>query len=187
MRDILRYEKDDLRAEPFCEGFFPCPRARKVPRESGDHPRSKTSRTDLPLDRQAKWQAQVQRAPPLASHRLAERRNPRTAHNRPDTQLCIEDKPWQTKVYYTAPNRFPQGVAEFTKLEIISERRDSRRRVADELVGPLDEPLHVRCVGVPAIMLAPGELPIEQPLVHRRHLRGAIIFAPLRFPLHPAA
>ena len=33
-----------------------------------------------------------------------------------------------------------------------------RRRVADFSVSPLDEPLHVGCVGVAAVVLAPGEL-----------------------------
>src|SRR5580698_6681142 len=51
----------------------------------------------------------------------------------------------------------------------------SRRWAADELIDPLDEPFHVRCVRVTAIMLAPGELPVEQSLIYRRHLRDAIV------------
>src|SRR5579863_10012002 len=49
------------------------------------------------------------------------------------------------------------------------------RRMPDFFIGPLQEPLHVRRVGVPAIVLAPGKVPIEQTLIHRRHLRGAVV------------
>jgi len=48
--------------------------------------------------------------------------------------------------------------------------------MADELVGPLDEPLHVRRVRVAAIMLTPCQLAVEKPLVHWRHFRRVIVF-----------
>ena len=47
--------------------------------------------------------------------------------------------------------------------------------VADEFVGPLDEVLHVGRVCVAAVVLAPGELAIEQSLVYRRHGCGAVV------------
>ena len=44
-----------------------------------------------------------------------------------------------------------------------------------ELIGPLNEPFHVRRVRVAAVMLAPRKLAVEQALVYRRHLRCAVI------------
>src|SRR5258708_34313500 len=53
-----------------------------------------------------------------------------------------------------------------------------RRCVTDERVSPLNEILHVRCVGMAAIMLSPCELPGQETLIHWRHFRCVII------PLH---
>src|SRR6266404_653381 len=47
--------------------------------------------------------------------------------------------------------------------------------MADELVSPLKEPLHVGSVSVPAVVLSPGKLPIQESLVHRRHFRGPVL------------
>jgi hypothetical protein len=44
-----------------------------------------------------------------------------------------------------------------------------------KLVGPLNEPLHVRRVGVSAVVLSPCKLAGQQALIHRRHLSGAKI------------
>src|SRR6185437_7672313 len=52
-------------------------------------------------------------------------------------------------------------------------RRSALRPVSDELVRPLEEPLHIRRVCVAAVVLAPRQLAAEQSLVDRRHLRGA--------------
>src|SRR5665213_2959363 len=54
-----------------------------------------------------------------------------------------------------------------------------RRSVTDELVGPLDEILHVRRIGVSAVMLTPRQLSREQTLIHRWHLRRVIISFPV--------
>src|SRR6478735_860962 len=50
-----------------------------------------------------------------------------------------------------------------------------RRRMADKLVGPLDEVLHVWCVGMSTIVLAPGKLALEKTSVDRGHLRRTVI------------
>lgn len=50
-----------------------------------------------------------------------------------------------------------------------------RWSLADELVSPFDEVLHIRRVGVASIMLAPCELTIEKSCVYRRHFGGMII------------
>src|SRR5579863_8779604 len=49
------------------------------------------------------------------------------------------------------------------------------RRMPDFFVGPLQEPLHVGSVSVSAIVLAPGEVSIEQAMVYLRHLRSTIV------------
>ena len=45
----------------------------------------------------------------------------------------------------------------------------------EKLVGPRQEVLPVRRVGVAAIVLAPGELAVEQADVHGRHLLGRVV------------
>ena len=50
-----------------------------------------------------------------------------------------------------------------------------RRTVSDELVGPLDEVLHVGRVSVPAVVLPPCELAVKQALIHRRHDSGLVV------------
>ena len=57
------------------------------------------------------------------------------------------------------------------------ERPLSRRRgdAVEELVGPGNEVLPIRAVGVPAVMLTPGQLAIEQAHVDRRHLLVVIV------------
>lgn len=50
--------------------------------------------------------------------------------------------------------------------------------VTNETVRPFDEVLHVRCVRVAAVVLAPGKLTTQQALVHGRHLCRVVI------PLH---
>src|SRR5512135_1586642 len=47
--------------------------------------------------------------------------------------------------------------------------------VADETVRPLDEVLHVGRVRVPTVVLAPGELPVQQARQYGRHLRRMIV------------
>ena len=44
-----------------------------------------------------------------------------------------------------------------------------------ELVGPGDEVLPIRTIGVAAVVLTPGELTIEQADVHGRHLLGLVV------------
>src|SRR3569833_4655202 len=50
-----------------------------------------------------------------------------------------------------------------------------RWRMADIPVHPLDEPFHVRRIGMAAVMLAPGELSVQHGDIHRRHLGDVII------------
>ena len=56
-------------------------------------------------------------------------------------------------------------------------RRGRRRvwRVTDKFVGPGDKVLHIRGVGMAAVMLAPGQLAIEHADVHLRHLLGMVV------------
>src|SRR5580704_4435537 len=49
------------------------------------------------------------------------------------------------------------------------------RMVVDELVGPLDEVLHVGCVGVSSIMLPPGEFAIQQLVIDWWHDGGLVV------------
>src|SRR5215469_16192611 len=49
------------------------------------------------------------------------------------------------------------------------------RRVAHQLVRPLNEILHIRQIRVTAVMLPPGKLSIEEALFHGRHLRRSIV------------
>ena len=49
--------------------------------------------------------------------------------------------------------------------------------------GPLNEMLHIGCVGVATITLPPGKLTVQQAIIHRRHLCRVIVpllFRPLR-------
>jgi hypothetical protein len=46
--------------------------------------------------------------------------------------------------------------------------------VTDQFVSPLNEVLHVRRVGVAAIMLSPRKLTSQETFIHRRHFRGLI-------------
>src|ERR1022692_2631389 len=56
-----------------------------------------------------------------------------------------------------------------------THRHNNRGRcVADESVGPFEEPLHVRGICVAAVMLAPRELSTEMTLVDRRHLSSPV-------------
>ena len=50
-----------------------------------------------------------------------------------------------------------------------SATRSARILVADELVGPLDEILPVRTVGVSAVVLPPRQLAVEETDIYRRH------------------
>src|ERR1700722_9806652 len=50
-----------------------------------------------------------------------------------------------------------------------------RWRMPDKLVHPLNEILHVRRVGVAAVVLPPRKLPVQQSLVHCRRLRRMLI------------
>jgi hypothetical protein len=47
--------------------------------------------------------------------------------------------------------------------------------MTDELIRPRDEVFPIRAIGMSAIMLAPGELAIQQTHIDRWHLRGAIV------------
>lgn len=49
------------------------------------------------------------------------------------------------------------------------------RSMADELIRPLNEVLHVREIGVSSVVLAPGEFAVEQAVIHRRHFRCVIV------------
>ena len=53
--------------------------------------------------------------------------------------------------------------------------RRGRRRVRQEPVCPRNEILPVRSVRVPAVMLTPRQLAVEQSGVHRRHLLGHVV------------
>src|SRR5690606_33387897 len=53
------------------------------------------------------------------------------------------------------------------------------RCIAEFLIGPFDEVLHVGPVLVPSVVLSPGQLTVEKPGVDGRHRRGAVVF------LHP--
>ena len=57
---------------------------------------------------------------------------------------------------------------------LLRARRD-RGGVLQEPVGPRNEVLPVRAVGVAAVVLAPGELAVEQPDVDRRHLLRLVV------------
>jgi hypothetical protein len=46
-----------------------------------------------------------------------------------------------------------------------------RPLMSNEFICPLDEVLHIRPISVTAVMPAPCQLPIEQPVVCRGHLR----------------
>jgi hypothetical protein len=49
--------------------------------------------------------------------------------------------------------------------------------MADQLVGPFNEVLHIRRICVASIVLAPCQLSIEKSGVHGRHLsRSVIVF-----------
>jgi hypothetical protein len=52
--------------------------------------------------------------------------------------------------------------------------------VADEFAGPPNEPFHVGRVGVPAIVLTAGKLPIGKALIHGRHFGGPVIAFDIR-------
>ena len=54
-------------------------------------------------------------------------------------------------------------------------RGNRGRRVVDQPVRPGDEEAHVRAVLVSAVVLAPGELAVEQARVDGRHLRHAVV------------
>src|SRR6476646_10092211 len=54
-------------------------------------------------------------------------------------------------------------------------RRRRRRRVLEKAVRPRDEVLPVGPVGMAAVVLAPGELPVQQTDVDRRHLLGLVV------------
>ena len=62
------------------------------------------------------------------------------------------------------------------------DRSGRRRGVAEQSVGPRDEVLPVGAVGVPAVVLPPGELPVEQPDVHGRHLRRVVVLGHAQIP-----
>ena len=47
--------------------------------------------------------------------------------------------------------------------------------LADETICPLDKVLHVRCVSVTAVVLAPDELASEQALVYGRHFCRPVV------------
>ena len=49
------------------------------------------------------------------------------------------------------------------------------RLVADELVCPRDEVFPIGAVSMAAVMLAPGELPVQQAGIDRRHFRRVIV------------
>src|ERR1700728_4285158 len=48
-------------------------------------------------------------------------------------------------------------------------------RMTDELVGPLNKVLHVRRIGVATVVLSPGKLPVQQSLIHCRHLCRMVV------------
>ena len=47
--------------------------------------------------------------------------------------------------------------------------------LAEETICPLDKVLHVRCVSVTAVVLAPGELARQQALVYGRHFCRPVV------------
>src|SRR5271165_2957202 len=49
------------------------------------------------------------------------------------------------------------------------------RSVANKLVGPLNEPLHVRRVGVSTVVLSPCQLAAQKALVHRGRFRSSVV------------
>src|SRR5579875_3230328 len=53
--------------------------------------------------------------------------------------------------------------------------RCRHRAVADELVRPVDERLHVWSVRMSPVILSPGELAVQQSLIYRRHLDTVVI------------
>ena len=56
--------------------------------------------------------------------------------------------------------------------------------MSDESVGPFQKTSHVGRVGVSAVVLPPGKLPVEQAGIHTRHLGGVVVLGDAQ-PLCP--
>src|SRR5438477_13030578 len=77
-------------------------------------------------------------------------------------------KAWQSRSIVMRFGHIPS----FWEVSEAARDRLLRRRVADELVGPLDEPLHIGSIGVAAAVLPPCKLANEQALVDGRNQCG---------------